>query len=164
MATYLTVRKYDTATREAIKEPVVRRFGYRIDSVKTWQPVDWTAFYAQAAEMESIETLTKDFIELIRDIADDSRVNRSKHNNPAIKNRIDAWLAGKNKHMSVQDASNADQNFISFLKIASQTDVTAARQHLTYDYFQRQFVDQQSERSEIAGIFGKIIASVRQER
>jgi hypothetical protein len=164
VATYLTIRKYDTATRAPIKEPIIRRFGYRIDSVKTWQPVDWSAFYAQAAEMESIEQLTKDFITFIQDIAGDSRVSRSQHTNPAIRNRIDAWLSSKNRRLSAQDSRNVDQNFISFLKVASQSDVTAARQRMSYDYFQRQLGEQQRERTEIATIFGKIVESVRSER
>ena len=48
IATYLTIRKYDSATKVAVKERIVRRFGYRLDSVKTWQPVNWQGFYAQA--------------------------------------------------------------------------------------------------------------------
>src|SRR6185369_11606078 len=51
VATYLTIRKYDSATREAVKAPIVRRFGYRLDSVKKWEPVTWPSFYAQATEM-----------------------------------------------------------------------------------------------------------------
>jgi len=54
VATYLTIKKYDAATKEVLKAPVVRRFGYRLDSVKTWQPVNWPAFYAQAAEVQAI--------------------------------------------------------------------------------------------------------------
>ncbi len=50
VATYLTIRKFDSATKEPVKVPIVRRFGYRLDSVKIWQPVSWQSFYAQAAE------------------------------------------------------------------------------------------------------------------
>jgi hypothetical protein len=42
--------------------------------------------------------------------------------------------------------------------------VIAARSWLTYDYFQRQLADQQKERTEIAGIFGKIIERLSRER
>ncbi len=38
----------------------VRRFGYRIDSVKTWQPVDQKLFTAQAVEMEHIDDRTEE--------------------------------------------------------------------------------------------------------
>ncbi len=56
VATYLIIKKYNSATQQAIQTPIVRRFGYRLDSVKEWQPVNWQTFYAQAEEMEKIET------------------------------------------------------------------------------------------------------------
>lgn len=164
VATYLTIRKYDTATRQPIKDPVIRRFGYRIDSVKTWQPVDWRAFTAQAAEVEGIESLTNAFIAFIKDLADDGKISSGAHENPVIRARIETWLASKNKHSSVKDLAAADQNFIAFLKVASQSDVNAARTRLTYDYFQRQLGEQQKERTEIGGIFGKIIEGLGKGR
>lgn len=162
VATYLTYRKFDPATRMPISNPVIRRFGYRIDSVKTWQPVDWRAFYAQAAELESIDTLTKDLVNFLKDVGDDSAVNPGRHTNPAIRSRIDAWLGSKSKHMSPRDRANVDQNFISFLKVTCQSDIISAQQHLTYDYFRRQLGDRQKERAELAEVFAKILEKVRE--
>ncbi len=164
VATYLTVRKYDTATKEPIKDPVVRRFGYRLDSVKTWQPVSWPAFFAQADELKAIERLTEDLITFLEDLARDAKVTRDRHTNPAIKNRIDAWLTAKARRLSPADAQSVDQNFIAFLKVTSQADVTAARQRLTYDYFQRALAEQQKERAQIAEIFSQIIKEMRNAR
>ena len=58
LATYLTIRKFDSATKQEVKDPIVRRFGYRIDSVKKWQPVLWPTFAAQARQVEGIEATT----------------------------------------------------------------------------------------------------------
>jgi hypothetical protein len=164
VATYHTVRKYDNATKEAIKKPIVRRFGYRIDSVTTWQPVNWQPFYAQATEMESIEELTVDLGAFLQDLGKNSRVTRGAHTNPAIKNRIDAWQEARSKRLSPRDVAIANQSMLSFLKITCQSDVAAARQRMTYDYFQRGLADQQRERTEIASVFGQIIENIRQER
>ncbi len=161
VATYLTIRKYDSATKEAVKAPIVRRFGYRLDSVKTWQPVNWQGFYAQATEMEAVEKLTNDLVAFLRDLGKNGRVTRGMHTNPLIKSRIDQWLETKGKRLSAQDAMSADQSMLSFLKITCQTDITAVQPRITYDYFQRQLADQQRERTEISGIFGKIIENVR---
>ena len=68
VATYTVTRKYDAATKEKMKEPVIRRFGYRLDSVKTWQPVNWPGFYAQAGVMEKIHTLTEALDNFFRDL------------------------------------------------------------------------------------------------
>ena len=164
VATYLTIKKYDAATKEVLKAPVIRRFGYRLDSVKTWQPVNWQAFYAQAAEMQAIETLTGDLGNFLVDLAKDSRVTAGAHTNPAIKSRIDQWQNDRKRRQSPKDAAQVNQNFISFLKIACRSDVTAAQQRLTYDYFQRQLASEQQQRGEIADIFDKIIKEIQQER
>ena len=160
VATYLTIRKYDPATKEPIK-PVVRRFGYRIDSVKTWQPVNWPSFQAQATEMASIETLTEDLTTFIKDTAGYGEVSPGKHTNPAIRSRIDAWQSSQATLTNPKDRAAATQSFVAFLKSAAQADVIQARDHLTYDYFQRRLADQQRERTEIAGVFNQVIQNLK---
>ncbi len=164
VATYAIIRKYDPATKKAVKDPVIRRFGYRLDSIKQWEPVNWQSFNAQAAEMENVEKLTRDLGAFLQDLGKDGHVNRGGHNNPAIKTRIDQWIDAKSRRLSPRDSSIADQSFLSFLKVTCQSDITAVQQHLTHDYFRRQLEDQRRERTEIASYFGKIIDSLRQER
>ena len=163
IATYLLVKKFDPATHAVLKEPEVRRFGFRLDSVKTWQPVNWTQFFAQAAEIQRIEGLTKDLEVFLMDIAKNHHVTPGVHNNPVIRSRIDAWTSQSTHHLSPADAAMNDQNFISFLKSACQSDVIAARQRLTYDYFQRALENQQQGRNELAEVFDRIIKEIRQQ-
>ena len=164
VATYLTVKNYDAATKEELKAPVVRRYGYRLDSVKTWQPVAWPAFYAQAAEMQAIETLTGNLGNFLMDLGKDGRVSQGAHSHPAIKTRIDQWLGEKKKRLSPKDVAAVDQNFIAFLRSACRSDIIAAQQRLTYDYFRRQLTTEQQQRAEIADIFDKIIKDIQQGR
>ena len=164
VATYLTVKKYDAATRQVFQNPVVRRFGYRLDSVKTWQPVNWPAFYAQAAEMQAIGTLTGDLQKFLIDVSRGRGVSAGAHTNPAIKPRIDQWQAETKKHMSPKDAAAVDQNFLAFLRSACRSDVIAAQPRLTYDYFQRQLADEQKDRASMAEIFDKIIKEIQKDR
>ena len=164
IATYLVIRKYDPVTKRPLPEPSIRRFGYRIDSVKTWQPVNWNAFTSQAIEMEKIETLTNDLHAFVTDLAADRKIAPGAHTNPAIRNRIDAWIASKASTSSAKDAATADQNFISFVKARSQSDVTAARPQLTYDYFQRKLAEQQKQRTEITDALGKILVDLEKHR
>ena len=165
VATYLTIKKYDAATKEVLANPVVRRFGYRLDSVKKWEPVSWPAFYAQAGDMEKIEQLTADLERLLIDIAKDSRVSLGAHNNPAIKPRIDQWQASKKgRGMSAKDLAQINLNFIAFIKSACRGDTTAAQPRMTYDYFQRQLTSEQQIRGEMAEIFDKIIKDIEKDR
>jgi hypothetical protein len=161
VATYLVTNQYDLTTNQKLKQPVVRRFGYRLDSVKAWQPVNWRAFDAQATEMESIDTLTDDLYDFFRDMNENHGiVTRGRHNNPAIKDRIDDWLNEKSHSPSEEDAAEADANFVSFLKIVCQSDVTAAQGWITYDYFRRDLADQKQTRDEMTKAFQQIIRNL----
>jgi len=164
VATYAIIRKYDTTTQEPVKVPTIRRFGYRLDTIKIWQPVAWPAFSAQAAEIEAVEKLTDDLAGFLNDLATNSRVTAGAHNNPIIKKRLDAWLEDRAKRLSPRDAAMANQSFLSFLKITCQTDTAAARPHMTYDYFQRKLTDQQKERDEMSKVFDQIIQNVRVDK
>ena len=161
VATYLVVNNYDLATSEKNARPVIRRFGYRLDNIKQWQTVDWRSFYAQAAEMEKIETLTGDLGDFFRDLGENKGgVTPGRHTNPVIKNRIDQWLADRSGNRSGADIGIANENFLSFLKVACQADVTAGRQHMSYDYFQRELVEQQQIRDQMSRAFAGIIKDI----
>jgi hypothetical protein len=162
VATYTSTQEYDLTTEKKLPAPVIRRFGYRIDSIKGWQAVNWRAFDAQAAQMESIQRLTDDLSDFFRDLADNNgRVTEARHTNPVIKNQIDDWLESKRPNESPEDAAEADTNFLSFLKIACQTDVKAAQSQITYDYFRRELSDQQEARNEMSKGFEEIIQAVQ---
>lgn len=161
VATYTVTYNYDETTKEKVDKPIIRRFGYRLDNIKTWQPVNWQSFRAQAAEMDKIETLTEDLGAFFRDIVENNGgVTPEKHTNPAIKNRIDEWLAAKSHRLSVADQIQVNANFLSFLKIACQSDVTAARRTMSYDYFQRELADEQKTRDAMTKAFQEIIKEI----
>jgi hypothetical protein len=163
VATYAVIRKYDTATKEKLSEPVVRRFGFRIDSVKVWQPVNWPAFYAQAAAVEKIHTLTEALDDFFRDLYENkSHVTVSRHSNPIIKTRIAQWQESKSHKLSASDRETADANFISFLKVACQSDTAEVQRYLSYDYFQRNLAEEQGIRNQMAKAFAEIIKDIRE--
>lgn len=165
VATYLTIRGYDPATQQAMKEPRVRRFGYRMDSVKSWQPVNWQTFFAQANETESIEKLTDDLAKVLMDLVRNHNITPSMHTNPAIKTQIDWWTASSRRGgLSPRDVATADQNFIAGLKNISVSDIAAARQHITYDYFAKSLTEQQQQRRGITDVFDRILQEMRKVR
>jgi hypothetical protein len=165
VATYLIIKGYDPATQQAMKEPRVRRFGYRMDSVKSWQPVNWQVFFAQANEIESIEHLTDDLAKVLMDMVRNHNITPSAHSNPAIKTQIDWWTAATRRgSLSPRDSATADQNFIAGLKNISVADIAAARQHITYDYFVKNLNEQQQQRRSITEVFDRILQEMRKGR
>ena len=157
VATYAIIKRYDAATMRAPKTPVVRRFGYRLDSVKTWQPVNSELFVAQATEMESIEKLTEDLGKLLSDVAQHHSITRELHTNPVIKRPIDLWFADRERQLSPSDRAMSEQNFAARLKSACISDLAAARPTLTYDYFQRKLTDEERYRESIASALDKML-------
>ena len=162
VATYLLTNQYDLTTDQKLKKPVVRRFGYRLDSVKGWQAVQWPAFNAQAVQMENVEALTDDLYDFFRDLDENKgAVTPERHQNPVIKTRIEDWLAAKSHNPSAEDSEEADTNLISFLKVACQSDITAAQRQVTYDYFRRELGDQKGVRDQMGAAFQQIIQNLR---
>ena len=162
VATYYTSNQYDITTNLKLKQPVIRRFGYRIDSVKGWQPVNWRVFDGEAVQMDSITSLTDDLYDFFQDLEEHNGVvTPGRHTNPVIKTRIDDWMEAKSHGLSVEDNQEADTNFLSFLKVASQSDVAAAERQPMYDYFERELRDQKAARDQIQQGFEQIIQSLQ---
>ncbi|HEX4086529.1 MAG TPA: serine protease, partial [Chthoniobacteraceae bacterium] len=89
VATYMTIDQYDPATKRWLRKPVVRRFGYRLDSVKQWQPIYWSAFYAQAGTIEAIEKVTLAFINFFEEAEKaHGQLERIAYADPVIRNRL----------------------------------------------------------------------------
>jgi hypothetical protein len=161
VAAYAITRTYDTTTTGKTKGPAVRRFGYRLDSLKTWEPVDWQAFRVQAAAMERVLTFTAALDDFFRDLSQNNgRVTMARHTHPVIRTRIGQWQASRSQNLSVADRANADANFIAFLKTACQADLADVQRTLTYDYFQRLFAGEQATRNAMAKAFADIIENI----
>ncbi|MDR3401786.1 MAG: trypsin-like peptidase domain-containing protein [Chthoniobacter sp.] len=160
VATYLTIKKVDTVTKTRLSAPTIRRFGYRLDSIKSWQSINWPAFSAQADTMESIESLTKDLVKLINDIDRTGRITASMTNNAAIKSRIESWQSQFHSHMSKTDIEAMNTNFIGYLKSLCKGDILAAHSTVTYDYFQRKLTDEERDRNAIAEVFASAMQSM----
>ncbi len=160
VATYLMRRRYADDGSKAVNTEV-RRFGYRLDSVKKWEPIVWSTFYAQAVEAEKIHGLTADLVKFLEDLAGGG-IHPERHNNPVIRDRINQWMdVRKRRSVSARDVEMADANLISYMKVACLSDITQARQHLTYDYFIREMDKEKQEREEIGGVFAKVVSAIR---
>ena len=140
--------------------PIIRRFGYRIDGVKSWQPVNWRTFGLQADQLDNITTMTNDLHDLFSDLSQNGgRVTPGRDANSLLKSRIDGWAESKSQNPSPADAAAADVNFLNFLKSACQADIAAAQHQPMYDYFQRQLIDQKKARDQIQQGFEQMFQS-----
>ena len=155
----------DELTKMHYVLPFVHRYAIRIDNVKGWENVAWPAFYAQVAEMEKIAMVTADIAQFLKwSELENDEISRSYGfpgdvlSSPAMKVCYDRWKRDYDGAFNAEDKKMAAKNFIYAIKIASQADVTAARQHITYNYFVRELADAQKARDEMTKPLEKLIA------
>jgi hypothetical protein len=163
VATYLIVNRFDFATFQILKRPVVRRFGYRLDSIKAWQPVTWQAFYAEEARMKNIEAVTSNLLNLYLGFAlgKDAPITIPRLD-PVLKSHVDEWRAAKAEHPSPEDAAEDDAEFLFFLKKVAESDIAASQGQFTYDYFVRELARQKEQRDQLSKGLQQMIQTLGQ--
>jgi hypothetical protein len=162
VATYYVTNEYDLTTEKKLIRPVIRRFGYRLDGVNQWQPVNWETFWRQRDQMASIEKLTADLFDFIVDFEDNKgAVTPGRHINPIFRDKIEYWTEANRDRPTPADRQAAAANLISFLKTTCESDIAKAQPQLTYDYFQRRLADQKQYRDAMAKGFDEMLHDVR---
>jgi hypothetical protein len=117
-------------------ERKVRRFGYRLDSVKTWQLIDWPRFYAEADQVEKVQNATLELDEILSDFQTIRKERTHNYESPAIRNALDTYYAIMRQDAA--DANSAVRRLLTSLREACRSDVAAAKGRFSYDYFRRQ--------------------------
>jgi hypothetical protein len=156
IATYLTMR--DMAGLSGRAAPKVRRFGYRLDSVKQWQPVAWPAYNQEYATMEGIKARTHDLAALLREMSRTGGVNASLHQNPAIRRPLEKFdQAAAGKSIVPVDRARAVKDLMSALRSATESDVLQANARLRYDFFRKELTEEQQVRGQFYKIFDELM-------
>jgi hypothetical protein len=140
IATYLTKRYDESSSGKKDEAPVVRRFGYRIDNVATWEPVDWNEFRSEAAQIRQISILTGDIFDFLGSLRAKTAPNFATD---TLRRPATEWLAAaQTKHVSDFDRQSATRGFLNSLRFMVRNDVTAAESRLRYTYFQDELKDE----------------------
>ena len=130
------------------KEKKVRRFGYRLDSVKQWQRIEWGQFYTEADRAEKMHKSTVEFFEAVSDAVEDVvagfRRSAQSYESPAIRQAMERFYVTARQNPG--DAEQAMKNLFAGLRTASANDLRAAKSAFSYDYFKRQVDDEERAR------------------
>jgi hypothetical protein len=160
IATYLMTGRF-TEFRDDRRE-VIRRFGYRIDSVKQWQPIHWPSFQNERLAMDKVEGLTMDFVGLIREMSGKAAPNSIAYKNASLSRAVrDLETTWARRQISAVDRERAANGFFSTIRALSQSDVYQARQTFRYAYFQEGLKEQAEIREEMYKLFDQILKARR---
>ena len=156
VATYLTTRDADGLSGRGT--PKIRRFGYRLDSAKQWQPIVWATYNEEFATIERIKETTHDLGALIREMARTGGVDASRHKNPAIRKPLDKFdeaLSGRGLQKS--DRPRAVKEFMTAMRAVTQSDITQANARMRYDFFRKELTEEQQVRTQFYKIFDEML-------
>lgn len=149
IATYLITRKVDSNGKEGVTTSV-RRFGYRVDSVKNWEPVNWAAFYTQSQQAAQVYDTGEEFVALFKS-AREKTLRSSDYKYPGIQR---ALLNLEKAHRSSSRMSESDRSavlrmFLGELRAAALKDVNSFDSRTAYDYFKREIAKEKQFRDDI---------------
>ena len=154
IATYATIRKVDSLTGRPMDKPEVQRFGYRLDTVKQWQPVVWPAYSGEFAILEKIEARSNDFIKL----AISARLSAFDYGDPAIRGPLERFAnAVKGQGLVKTDRLSAAKDLMGSLRNACDSDVAQAQAQVKYDYFRHELEKHQSLRGQLYKGFDELL-------
>jgi hypothetical protein len=153
------VAAYATADDLLSGEKKIRRFGYRLDSVKQWQPVDWGRFYAEADQLEKTLNTTTELAKALLELNGlnqrNNKVRLYAYDSPVIREALDKFYAALDEAETQRDADRVVNTLLESLRGVSNP--RTVKPTFTYDYFRRQFAEQDSNRTEIMKLFVKIL-------
>jgi serine protease Do len=131
VATYASMRAFDAGAGQMGVQ--VRRFGYRLDSVQKWQPVDWAAYQSDAATAAAGKTYTEALGALCLSIIKGT-FNPVEHKDPRLKNALARFPKANATEAQMQQQTEA---FVREVRNATKMQSDDLRRRLRYDYFAR---------------------------
>jgi hypothetical protein len=155
------VATYATTDDLLSGEKKIRRFGYRLDTVKQWQPVDWGRFYTEAERLEKAVNTTTELKKAVLELNGlNQRSNKVRvyaYDSPIIRDALDQFYTSLDEARTKRDTDHAVNTLLGALHGVSQNRPPVLKPVFTYDYFHRQYAEQDSDRTEIMKLFVKIL-------
>jgi S1-C subfamily serine protease len=162
VATYIMVHdtSFDSGSSGARRS--FRRFAYRMDSVKEWQPVNWPVFYKQSAELNRCKELTENMYMLMKDISSGNGIDAGKHKDPALRNSVAEVLrlSESSERVNEADLKSAIGRLFSNLKSICRTEVGPPTAKGYYDYYWDEFQKQKEIREKMVEGFDSVLRRV----
>jgi len=158
IATYLTRRYEQFSSNGANGSVVVRRFGYRLDKVAGWEPVNWPQLYADADSLERVSKLTEDIYDFLDALKNDKSPNFATD---TLRRPAQEWSAKvRTRNLSGTDRLNATQSFLNALRFIVRGDVADAKAHMRYTYFRNRLQEEEKVRDRMYQAFDSQLAKI----
>lgn len=160
IVSYFTEETLDDArVRDANKQTIVRRFGYRVDNVKSWENPDWKRFVMQGEKVARVEAYSEDLLMLVN-----SRFEKW-NGNEQIGEIMGDFRKNMNSAGSRREAyGDMSKVFIELKKISMADLNAAAADKSLYWWWKHTLSEQREFRESLDESFEKEAAEARQKR
>ena len=139
-------------------EVVVRRYGYRIDKVPAWEPVNWAEMYAEAEQMEQVSKLTEDIFDFLSALRNKKEPNFATD---TLRRPAADWMSRvREGHPSESDRRTATQGFLNSLRFMVRIDVANLDGRMRYTYFRNKLSDETKVRDQLYQAFNTEFADI----
>ena len=142
-------------------EKKVRRFGYRLDTVKQWEPVDWTKFYAEADALKNMSDTTVEmkraFLELSTMPQREKKARQYSYETDALREALDDFYSGIRRPASRDAVERTADDLVENIRQVSRSHPASLNPTFMYDYFRTKLNEQERDRAEIMKLFVKTL-------
>jgi hypothetical protein len=137
----------------------IRRFGYRLDSVKQWQPVRWDYFVDDWQSVNKVKDRTNQLVQFLNRIRTKQPVTPELFNDPTVQRSLRKF------QQATQAPSAADPQatlriktaLLEELQAAAREDIAWARRRIVYDHFKKQLDGEEERRASVAEVFAGVL-------
>jgi hypothetical protein len=156
VVSYLT-RQVDTG-EDGNADLKVRRFGYRLDSIKQWDPVRWDYFVDDWQSVGKVKERTTQLIQFLNRLRAKQPVTPELFGDPTVQRSLRKFqTAMKSPPADPQAAVRVTSALIEELQAAAREDIAWARRRIVYDFFQKQLDAEEERRTAVGEVFANLL-------
>jgi len=148
VATYLRFEKADLTKGKMMDQ--VRRFCYRLDSIKKWERVRWNDFQDDAETLAKVHCRTRELFAVVTCSTGLERFVTDALRDPDVQAATKQYQNRISSAKSQADLESANALLVRDLSSAATTDMEHARRRITYDHFTDRLAIERQFREPIA--------------
>jgi hypothetical protein len=133
VATYLRFEKADFTKGKMTDQ--VRRFCYRLDSIKQWERVRWNDFQDDAETVTRVHRRTLELFAVLTNSGNLGGIATEAIRDQEIQTVVKRYQERLPSAVSKQDRNIAAESLVRDLSSAATSDMEHARRRITYDHF-----------------------------
>jgi hypothetical protein len=144
----------------------VRRFGYRLDSIKQWEPVRWDYFVDDFQSVNKVKIRTDQLIQFLNSLRAKQPMNPELYGDPTVQRSLRKFQQAVQANQANQGAAAEPDSsgkltaaLLEELQTAAREDVAWARRRIVYGFFKKQLDAEEQRRNSVSEILAGILKS-----